>query len=68
MNATSRLLGQCDQNGKELLIEKNLLDRISLPVIFDSENMGSFMPKGKSQEIEFYTVTEKKIHTQQYEF
>ena len=59
MNTSSRLLEQCKENGKELLIEKKLKDRISLPVIFESEMAGSFIPKGKSQEIEFYSIQEK---------
>ena len=63
MNTTSRLLEQCVQNGKELLIEKKLQDRISLPVIFEFENTGSFVPKGKSREIEFYSVIEKDLNS-----
>ncbi|MCK5279295.1 MAG: adenylate/guanylate cyclase domain-containing protein [Cyclobacteriaceae bacterium] len=62
MNTTSRLLEQCVQKGKELLIEKKLKDRISLPVIFEYEIVGSFVPKGKSQEIEFYSVIEKNFN------
>ena len=61
MNTTSRLLEQCVQNGKELLIEKKLKDGISLPVIFECEYTGSFVPKGKSQEIEFCSIKEKKF-------
>lgn len=61
MNTTSRLLEQCVRNGKELLIEKKLKDEISLPVIFDCEYTGSFVPKGKSQEIEFCSIKEKKF-------
>lgn len=62
MNMTSRLLEQCIQKGKELLIEKKLKDRISLPVIFESEETGSFVPKGKMLEIEFYSVNEKNFN------
>ena len=61
MNTTSRLLEQCAQRRKELLIEKKLKDYISLPVIFECEYAGSFVPKGKNQEIEFCSVKEKNF-------
>ena len=61
MNTTSRLLEQCALYRKEFLIEKKLKDRITLPVIFECENVGSFIPKGKSQNIEFFSVNEKKV-------
>ena len=61
MNTTSRLLEQCVQSRKELLIEKKLKDKISIPVIFECEYAGSFVPKGKSQEIEFCSVKEKNF-------
>ena len=61
MNTTSRLLEQCALYRKEFLIEKKLKDRITLPVIFECENVGSFIPKGKSQNIEFFSVNEKNV-------
>lgn len=63
MNTTSRLLDQCVKRQKELLIEKKLLDQISLPLIFECGNSESFMPKGKSQEIEFYPIVEKDLNS-----
>lgn len=61
MNTTSRLLEQCALYRKEFLIEKKLKDRITFPVIFECENAGSFIPKGKSQNIEFFSVNKKKV-------
>jgi adenylate cyclase len=59
MNTTSRLLEQCVLIEKEILIESTLKDRISLPIIYVYEYAGSFVPKGKSQVMDYFTINEK---------
>ncbi len=61
MNSTSRLLEQCVQNDREFLIEAKLKDKIVLPVILEYDYVGKFLPKGKSQEIDFYSINEKTM-------
>ena len=61
MNTTSRILAQCTVLNKEILISAHLMNRLSLPVIYESEACGNIHLKGKEKPLELYTVKEAKV-------
>ena len=63
MNTTSRLLDWCVTEKRELVISKSLFSSMNLPVIFDHEFVGNFIPKGKMEPIEAVAIFEKELIT-----
>ncbi len=61
MNTAARMLGKCKDLDQQLVISDALLNRITIPVLFDVKPMGSFKLKGKADEISIYSIEDKKL-------
>ena len=63
VNTTSRILGQCGQMGKAILVSQEIKNNIRLPLIYDWADCGGLTLKGKGQKIHLYSVQEKVLHS-----
>ncbi|MEO1051173.1 MAG: adenylate/guanylate cyclase domain-containing protein [Bacteroidota bacterium] len=56
MNTTARIEKKCSDLGKEVLVSKNLLDKVSLPATYKVEPVGNIALRGKSQSLPLYSI------------
>ena len=61
MNTTSRILGRC-KSEKELLLSATLLEKLSLPIIYDQKKLGQVQLKGKLSQLELCSIYEKNLN------
>ena len=61
MNTTSRILDQCMDLKKELLLSAHLMLRLDLPIIYKSHECGKINLKGKESSLELFTIEEAEI-------
>jgi len=59
MNTTSRILGECNPLHKELLISEDIVHKIKYTENLNVEAIGKYKLKGKEEEVELYSVSEK---------
>ena len=58
VNTTSRIQYECNAYGKSFLISGVLLDKLNLKERFKSESMGRIKLRGKSEELELFSIEE----------
>ncbi|XOV94998.1 MAG: hypothetical protein ACFHWX_09865 [Bacteroidota bacterium] len=63
MNTTARLLSKCKELGKQLIVSKELMSKIDLPLLYYSEDLGYFNLKGKLDKIGILSIEEKNLTT-----
>ena len=56
VNTAARIQGQCKQTGKEILISKELAQRIELPANMRLEPIGKVSLKGKEERMELFEI------------
>ena len=61
MNTCARVLDKADEIETTLLLTKDLLDAIELPVLYDSESVGQIKLRGKQSEIELFKIWDKEL-------
>ena len=57
LNTASRIEGLCNKHNVELLISKDLLDRLPSKNHFKSREIGAINLRGKSTEVTLYTMS-----------
>lgn len=61
MNTTARILEACNDHSKDILVTAELVNEISLPVIYEFQYCGEYTPRGKHEKLQIHTVVEKDI-------
>lgn len=61
MNTTSRVLEACNEQEREILLTGELMKSIKLPMLYQSQYCGAYLPRGKRDKLDIYTVFEKEI-------
>ena len=61
VNTTSRILGQCRQLDKAMLVSQEIKDKVTLPVIYEWDDCGELTLKGKGQKTHLYSINEVKL-------
>ena len=56
LNTASRIEGQCNRLGRDLLLSRDLLVEMDLKKRFTEEYMGNIRLRGKDQELELYSL------------
>ena len=57
LNTTARIQEKCNEFGVDILLSKNLLDKLTLPInLFKPKNMGSLLLRGKQEELTLFTL------------
>lgn len=56
LNTTARMLGKCHELNAEFLVSDWVVDHITMPKYLKLQPLGSFLLKGKQQEIDLYAV------------
>jgi len=60
MNTTSRILEECNRQNKEILVSGEIMTEIELPLIYELIHCGDFIPRGKHDKMEIYSIVEKE--------
>jgi hypothetical protein len=61
MNTTSRILGQSEGLNKFVLVSGPLMEKLSLPIVFNSESCEKIILKGKREAIELFCIEEVEL-------
>jgi len=61
MNTCARVLDKANEIETNLLVTKDLLDVIELPVLYDSQSVGQIKLRGKQSEIELFKIWDKEL-------
>jgi len=61
MNTTSRILNQCYELNRDLLISSHLIFRLSLPPLYKMVEHGKLKLKGKETELELFSIVEAEF-------
>ncbi len=61
MNTCARVLDKANEIETNLLVTKDLLDVIELPVLYDSQSEGQIKLRGKQSEIELFKIWDKEL-------
>jgi adenylate cyclase len=58
VNTASRIQAQCRIAGKELLVSRDLLDRLPTMQGYDCESVGAILLRGKEKEVDLFSITQ----------
>jgi adenylate cyclase len=58
VNTASRIQAQCRIVGKELLVSRDLLDRLPVMQGYDRESVGAILLRGKEKEVDLFSITQ----------
>jgi class 3 adenylate cyclase len=58
VNTASRIQAQCRIVGKELLVSRDLLDRLPAMQGYDRESVGAILLRGKEKEVDLFSITQ----------
>ncbi|RLD18855.1 MAG: hypothetical protein DRI69_09600 [Bacteroidetes bacterium] len=58
INTTSRILDECHEAEKEIVVSKQLIEQIQLPELYSLEKMGDVSLRGKMEKMSLYSVNE----------
>ena len=58
VNTASRIQAQCRIAGKDLLVSRDLLDRLPAMPGYERESVGAILLRGKEKEVELFCITQ----------
>ena len=61
VNTTSRMLGQCKQMDKAILVSEEVKNHIKLPIVYEWVDCGELTLRGKGQKIHLHSLKELKL-------
>jgi adenylate cyclase len=61
VNTASRIQAQCRIVGKDLLVSRDLLDRLPEMQGYDRESVGAILLRGKEKEVDLFSITQARL-------
>lgn len=61
MNTTARVLDACNEQDKEIMITGELMNEVRLPMLYQFQFCGDYVPRGRKGKLDIYTLLEKEI-------